>query len=297
MPKINQKVLMSGADYFNDEFAINVFMDSKVQVDVVKAVAEHNSIKKAFEEAGISVSQVPAPPDLQDGVYTANWGLTRAGKVLMSRLPNQRQPEEKYALEAVRGLGLEPLILPEHVARFSGQGDALPCGDVVFAQSPFRTTKEAHPYIKEMLGYSEVVALETKPSRMWGGLGPIRFNKITGLPDSPTYDIDLAICILKWPDEGNKGLVAYCPEVFKSSSRRLLKDYDKVDKIEVSKEEALNAFALNMVSTGEVAIINSHAPKFEAELNKHGLRTITLDLPELRKGGGSIRCSSMTLDN
>jgi len=297
MPKINQKVLMSGADYFNDEFAINVFMDSKIPVDVAKAIKEHDSIKNAFEEAGITVFQVPAPPDLQDGVYTANWGLTRSGKVLMSRLPNQRQPEEKYALEAVKGLGLEPLILPENVARFSGQGDALPCGDIVFTQSPFRTTKEAHPYMKDMLGYSEIISLETKPSRKLGGFGPVSYNKLTGLPNSPTYDIDLAICILRWPDEGNKGLVAYCPKVFKSSSRRFLKEYDKVDKIEVSESEALDVFALNMVSTGEVAIINNHAPKFEAELHKHGLKTITLDLPELRKGGGSIRCSSLTLDN
>jgi N-dimethylarginine dimethylaminohydrolase len=297
MPKINQEVLMSGADYFNDEFAINVLMDSNVVVDVAKAIAEHNSIKNAFEIAGITVHLVPAPVGMQDAVYTANWGLTRGGKVLMSRLPNKRQPEEAYALESVKALGLEPLILPDKVARFSGQGDALPCGDILFTQSPFRTTKEAHPYIKEMLGYSEIIALETKPSRSLWGFGPVVYNKVTGLPDSPTYDIDLAISILKWPDENNKGLIAYCPDVFKSSSQHILKDLDKVDKIIVSKEEALGAFALNMVSTGEVAIISRNAPNFEADLNRHGLETITLELPELKKGGGSIRCSSLTLDN
>ena len=39
------------------------------------------------------------------------------------------------------------------------------------------------------------------------------------------------------------------------------------------------------------------APKFQAAIEAHGLKTIALDLPELRKGGGSIRCSSLTLDN
>jgi N-dimethylarginine dimethylaminohydrolase len=296
MPKINSHVLMSGAEYFNDSDAINVLMDDRIPVDVEKAIAEHNTIKQAYEAAGIKVEKVPAPPNCQDAVYTANWGLSRNGKVLMSRLPNKRQPEEAYALMAVRALGLEPIILPENVRRFSGQGDALPCGDVLFTQSPFRTTKEAHPYIKELLGYEELIALETKPSR-WFGFGPPKKNKLTGLPDSPTYDIDLAIAVLKWPDGDSKGLIAYCPDAFKTSSRKFLRDYDKVDKIIVSKDEAMSCFSLNMVSTGDTVIMNSGAPNFEAELRQKGLAITTLNLPELRKGGGSIRCSSLTLDN
>jgi N-dimethylarginine dimethylaminohydrolase len=296
MPQINKTVLMSGANYFDDADAINVLMDSHIPVDVERAISEHNSIKQAFETAGIIVKQVPAPLNCQDGVYTANWGLSRNGKVLMSRLPNKRRPEEVFALAAVKQLGLEPLILPLEVERFSGQGDALPCGDVVFTQSPFRTTKSAHRYIKELLGYSRVIGLQTKPTR-WFGFGPVKKNKLTGWPDSPTYDIDLALAILRWPEAGSKGLIAYCPDAFKRSSRKLLDDYDAVDKIKVSAKEAMDAFALNMVSTGETVIMNSGAPIFEADLRAHGLKTITLDLPELRKGGGSIRCSSLTLDN
>jgi N-dimethylarginine dimethylaminohydrolase len=296
MPKINKTVLMSGAEYFNDSDAINVLMDDKIPVNVEQAVKEHNSIRAAFTAVGIKVVKVDAPPDCQDGVYTANWGLSLNGKVLMSRLPNKRQPEENYARAAVESLGLQVLELPAEVARFSGQGDALPCGNVVFTQSPFRTTKAAHPYIRDMLGYKNIIALETKPSR-WFGFGPAKKNKLTGLPDSPTYDIDLAIAVLKWPEGSQKGLIAYCPDVFKGHSQKILRDYDGVDKIVVSKDEAMKAFALNMVSTGETVVMNSGAPKFEADLKSHGLDTITLELPELRKGGGSIRCSSMTLDN
>lgn len=296
MPQINKTVLMSGADYFNDADAINVLMDSHVPVNVKAAVEEHNSIKKALQMAGVDVKQVTAPLNCQDGVYTANWGLARNGKVLMARLPNTRKPEEGYALKAVKMLGLEPVILPEEVERFSGQGDALPCGDIVFTQSPFRTSENAHKYLEEILGFKEIVRLKTKPAR-WFNFGPAKKNKITGWPDSPTYDIDLAIAILKWPEGDQKGLIAYCPHVFKRNSRKLLKKFDKVDKIEVSWEEALKAFALNLVSTGETVIMNSGAPKLQAAIEAHGLNTITLDLPELRKGGGSIRCSSLTLDN
>lgn len=287
---------MSGADYFNDEFAINAQMNSSITVDVAAAVKEHNSIRDALISAGVEVKQIPAPLNCQDGVYTANWALVRNGKAVMSRLPNKRKDEEPYALAQLQALGIQTLVLPESVERFSGQGDALPCGDMLFTQSPYRTTLDAHEHVKRLLGFNEVISLETKPKR-WFKFGPAKKNKITGWPDSPTYDIDLALSILKWPDGDQKGLIAYCPAAFKKSSRQLLKAFDKVDKIEVDKKEALKAFCLNLVSTGETVIMNNNAPRFQSDLEKHGLKTITLSLPELRKGGGSIRCSTLSLDN
>jgi N-dimethylarginine dimethylaminohydrolase len=286
---------MSGADYFGDEDAINELMDASVPVNLEQAKAEHALIKQALESSGVIVKQIPAPPNCQDGVYVANWALVRENKALLARLPNKRQPEEAYALQAITDLGLQSLVLPANVERFSGQGDALPCGDIVFVQSPYRTTVAAHPYLKDWLGFREVIALQTKPAR-WFNFGPAKKNKLTGLPDSPTYDIDLALAILKWPTTTEKGLIAYCPAAFKRSSRAFLKAYDAVDKIEVSYSEALKSFALNLVSTGEIVIMNSGAPVFQAALEAHGLKTKVLNLPELRKGGGSIRCSTLTLN-
>lgn len=286
---------MSGADYFGNADAINDLMNAKIPVDVEAAKAEHAEIRLALEQAGVKVRQVPAPKDCQDGVYTANWALVRQGKALMSRLPDARKPEEAYALRVIKKLGLQPVVLPPEVKRFSGQGDALPCGDVLFTQSPYRTTRDAHPYIKSLLGYEEIISLETKPAR-WLGFGPAKTNKYTGLPDSPTYDIDLAIAVLRYPSAGRKGLIAYCPAAFKRSSRDFLREYENVDKIEVSKNEVLQAYALNLVSTGETVVMNAGAPNFEVALHSHGLKTHALKLPELKKGGGSIRCSTLTLD-
>ncbi|MGH7195538.1 MAG: dimethylarginine dimethylaminohydrolase family protein [Candidatus Saccharimonadales bacterium] len=292
-PKINQTVLMSGANYFGDSQAINVLMDASLPVDLASAKAEHAQIQSALESAGLKVIKIDAPAGLQDGVYVANWALIRSGKALMSRLPNTRRPEEAYALKAIKNAGLEPLILPSQVERFSGQGDSLPCGDIVFTQSPFRTTIKAHQYLKDWLGFSEVIALETEPARDASGQAII--NAVTGWPDSPTYDIDLALAILKWPGKTQKGLIAYCPEVFKPASQKLLADLNAVDKITVSKTEALESFALNLVSTGETVVMNAGAPNFQAALESDGLKTIALNLPELRKGGGSIRCTTLTL--
>src|SRR5579871_1240786 len=105
MAIINKTVLMSGADYFGDQFAINAHMDDQVPVSTEKAKAEHRAIRAALERAEIKVIQVPPPAHCQDGVYTANWGLGRGNKVVLSSLPNKRQAETPYAEETLRVQG------------------------------------------------------------------------------------------------------------------------------------------------------------------------------------------------
>jgi N-dimethylarginine dimethylaminohydrolase len=295
MPLINKTVLVSGANYFTDKDAINALMDSSLDVDVGQAVKEHQSIIKAFKKAGIKVIEVKAPKGMQDGVYTANWALVRAGKAVLARLPNKRKPEELIAKLYLSDLGLEIHELPESIRAYSGQGDSLVLDDVLFIQSPYRTSKAAHLVVKNVLGFKEVYSLTTKPQR-WFKFGPARNNKITGWPDSPTFDLDLALAVIKPATENSPPLIAYCPRLFKRPSRKILKDLNGFDKLIISKDEALKAYAPNLVSTGETVIMNSGAPKFKADLVKHGLKVIELDLPELKKGGGSIRCTSLTLD-
>lgn len=290
---LNKKLLVSGADYFTSDQAINALMHDP-KVDHIKAIKEHSTIIAAFKKAGIEVIKVDPPKSCQDGIYTANWALVRNGRAIMSRLPNTRKPEEKYAIECLKKLGIETYTLPKDIRAFSGQGDALICDDYVFTQSPYRTSKEAHEFIKNYLHVKLIISLHTKPLR-WFKYGPSKKNKITKWPDSPTYDIDLAIAILRPKTEKSKALIAYCPEVFDRRSNRIIKSLKDFDKIIVSKDEAMNHFALNLVSTGETVIINSGTKLFHENLIKYGFKVIELDLPELKKGGGSIRCCSLDI--
>lgn len=290
---LNKKLLVSGADYFNSDQAINALMNDP-KVNHVKALEEHELIVDSFKKAGIEVIKIDSPKDCQDGIYTANWALIKNGKAIMSRLPNTRKPEEKYALDYLKKLGIETFVLPDDIRAFSGQGDALICDDYVFTQSPYRTSKEAHKYISRELHVKNVISLHTKPLR-WFKYGPAKKNKITKWPDSPTYDIDLAIAILRPKTAKSKALIAYCPDVFDRTSNKILSSLNDFDKIVVSKEDAIDHFALNLVSTGETAIINSGTIEFNENLIKYGFKVIELDLPELKKGGGSIRCSSLDL--
>lgn len=281
--KINQTVLMSGADQFGVE-ELNPYSDKSNQPDVAKAIEEHDSIKQALEQAGVTVVQVPAPAGCQDGVYTANWALCRGDTAIMSSLPNMRQAEEPFAEQALRDRGMRIIKAPY---RFSGQGDALPCGNLLFCGSQYRTDPRMHAFVAQELGF-EVISLQTVPELDEHG-NPMT-NKVTGWPDSFFYDIDLAISILR------EDLIAWCPEAFLPESQEKMRALP-IKKIEVSLEEATKGFACNLLSTGETVVMSNHAPEFQAAIEAHGLKTITPTITELIKGGGFIRCTTLTLDN
>lgn len=285
MSKINTKVLMSGADYFDDGFAINSYMDDQVPVDVVKATREHSDIKDCFEKAGIEVVKVAPPDGCQDGVYTANWALISGGKAIMSSLPKGRTGEHAYARRSLEDLGKEIVELP-HNLRFSGQGDALPCGKYLFVGSEYRTDKATWPLLARETGL-QVIGVQTIPQLDDSGEPVI--NPITGWADSFFYDLDLALAVI------SPTLIAWCPDAFMPESAKRIRSLRDIDKIEVSLTEAKEGFACNLVSTGNTVIMSDRAPELKTALEGSGITVVTPHVTELLKGGGFIRCTSLTL--
>ncbi len=286
MQKINTKVLVSGADYFTNHDAINSYMDDHELVDLAKAKREHAEIVQAFKSAGIEVAQVPPPEACQDGVYTANWALVVGNKAIMANLPNKRQPEEPYAEAILRASGKEIINLPKDLI-FSGQGDALRAGNYLFVGSNYRTDPKVHDLLAEITGL-EVIGVQAVPETDQNGQPVI--NPVTNLPDSFFYDLDLALAVI------SPKLIAWCPEAFLPESRAKIEAIADLEKIEVSLKEATKASACNLVSTGETVVMSARAPSLQSELEKRGLKIIAPDVSELMKGGGFIRCTSLTLD-
>lgn len=274
---------MSGVDYFSVE-ELNPYSHKNEQPNLEIAKKEFESIKASLAEAGVTVIKVDPPKGCQDAIYTANWGLTRGDKAVLSSLPNMRSSEEVYAREALEAEGFEVIPAPY---RFSGQGDALPCGNLLFAGQTYRTDPRMHEFLARELGF-EVISLETVPALDDSGTPVI--NIVTGWPDSFFYDIDLALSVLT-PE-----LIAWCPEAFTPESQTKIRNLD-IQKIEVSLEEATKGFACNLVSTGETVIMSNHAPELKNAIQSYGLTTVTPEITELAKGGGYIRCTTLTLSN
>lgn len=283
---INRRVLVSGAEYFADDFKINPYY-SDVEIDVARACREHAEIVRCFREAGIEVVQVRPPERCQDGVYTANWAVVDGGRAVMSRLPAARRGEEAYAKSVLAGLEpeLEEIFMVPRDYWFSGQGDALVCGKYLLAGRGYRSDRAAQKFVAETLGL-ELVQLHAIPKRKRNGT--VFRNPETGRPDSYFYDLDLAVAVI------DERTIAYCPLALDWRSRVRLEAL-AVDKILVDYEEAFEGFACNLVSTGEVVVMSGHAPRLRAELERRGLRVLTPEVEELKKGGGYIRCISLSI--
>lgn len=291
MLNLNASILMSDANHFSNKYPINPYYHQE-SINCAKAFQEHAAIRELLIQSGVKITTVPSPDHSQDGVYTANWALVRGDKAVLACLPNARKAEEDYAEKILTSLGKQVVHVPDGL-KFSGQGDALACGNFLFCGSGYRSDSMAQKFAAETLGY-ERIQLQAVPQ--YDSDGKITTNIATGWPDSFFYDIDLAIAIIKAPQDDQKGLIAYCPEAFTLESRELLVSFDAVDKIEVSLDEAKNGFATNLVSTGETVIMSSHAPQLAADLRQHGLTVLTPDITELAKGGGFIRCMTLTID-
>ena len=278
---INQKLLVSGADYFADTYEINPYYTQN-KIDINKAIAEHKLILDCFKEANIKLNKVKPPKNCQDGVYTANWALIKDGTAVMSRLPEARKAEENYARKILEQQGIKTVLVPgKHL--FSGQGDSLRCGKYLLGGCGYRSDPEAQQFAADTLGL-ELIQLHAKPQLNPDGSEHI--NPVTNHADSFWYDIDLAVSVI------DDHTIAYCPDALDDQSNQKLQSLN-LDTILVDYEECTKGFANNLVSTGKHVIMSNKAPKLQSALEKRGLICLTPDVTELKKGGGYIRCVSL----
>ncbi|WP_410670894.1 dimethylarginine dimethylaminohydrolase family protein [Amycolatopsis sp. cmx-4-68] len=265
-PVSHRRLLMCSARYFRIDYEINPYMHVGVQPDVEAAIVEHERIVAAHLAAGRKVEFVDADPACPDMTYTANAAVVRGDRAVLATLPPERAAETPHHRAWLEEHGFE---VAETRYAFSGQGDALACGSLLLAAHGQRTDVRAFRTLARHLDY-EVVALRTTSSR-W-------------------YDLDLAVAVV---DPG--AVLAYNPLALDAPSLRTLRGLG-LELIEVAPEEAA-AFALNLISDGHTVTMTSGAPRLAADLRASGRTVVELDTTELRKGGGGIRCTALTLDN
>lgn len=263
---MNTHLLMCAAKHFRVDYEINPYMHSSIQPDSAAAVAEHEAIVAAHLAAGRHVEFLTADPACPDMVYTANAAVVRGGRAVLANLPPQRQAETPHHRGWLADHGIDVVEAPYP---FSGQGDALPCGELLLASYGQRSDERVHTVLAKHLGY-EVVPLRTV-SAYW-------------------YDLDLAIAVID-----NPHTLAYDSRALDEPSQRRLRGLG-LDLIEVSAEEA-ERFALNLISDGTTVTMTTGAPKLARELRDRELNVVELDTTELRKGGGGVRCTALTVDD
>jgi N-dimethylarginine dimethylaminohydrolase len=261
-------VLMCAPVYFDVLYAINPWMDPTVPTDTGLAVAQWRELRDTYTRLGITVHEVDAVEGLPDMVYAAN-GATVIDSIAYtaSFVFPERQPEAAAYARWLEGAGYE-VVEASHVNE--GEGDFLVVGDVVLAGTGFRSTIESHREAAQVFG-REFVTLE--------------------LVRPEYYHLDTALAVLD--ARAGHEQIAYLPSAFSPAAlAELERRYP--DAIIVDEEEAA-MLGLNIVSNGRDVVMPIRATRFAEELRSRGFNPVGVDLSELLKGGGGVKCCTLAL--
>ncbi|MGH3457123.1 dimethylargininase [Aeromicrobium sp.] len=262
--------VMCAPTHFAVEYAINPWMDPTVPVDAERATMQWDLLRHAFLGLGHRVDVISPVAGQPDMVFAANGGLTVGGRSYGARFRHsQREDEAEAFADFLRAQGLD-VTEPTHVNE--GEGDFLALRSMILAGTGFRTSLEAHI---EAAGAVDrpVVSLE--------------------LVDPRFYHLDTAIAVLDDGGGDSPADIAYFPGAFSAHSRRTLRELFP-DAVKVSELDAL-VLGLNAVSDGLNVVLPVAAIEFAETLRSRGYVTVPVELGELLKSGGSVKCCTMEL--
>ncbi|MDZ4265483.1 MAG: arginine deiminase-related protein [Mycobacterium sp.] len=257
-----RRYVMTAPHFYAVEYVINPWMDTATPVDAQRALNQWEALRRTYTELGHTVELVEPVAGLPDMVYAANGGLIVNGKAVVARFAHAERAGESVAhADWMSRNGFQP-TQTRHVNE--GQGDLLVVGAIILAGHGFRTDRRAHREIAEHVGMP-VIPLE--------------------LVDPRFYHLDTALAVL------DDHTIAYYPPAFTERSRMTIDELFP-DAIQVASGDAY-VLGLNVVSDGLNVVLPSAATGFAGQLRRAGFRPVGVDLSELLKGGGSVKCCTL----
>jgi len=261
-----RRYLMCPPTYFDVRYSINPWMDASKPVDVAVAVAQWERIRDTLRGLGHRVDEMTPAADLPDMVFAANGATVAGGRVVLAQFRHAERTAETWQH---RDWFHANDFTDVHASLWAheGQGDCLQAGGGrLLCGTGFRTSPNAHGQLRRILG-AEVVSLT--------------------LVDPRFYHLDTALAVLSEKD------VMYYPEAFSPGSRELLRDLYP-DAILATGEDA-SAFGLNAVSDGTHVVLPQAATGLAGQLSARGYRPVGVDVSELMKAGGAVKCCVLEL--
>src|SRR5213083_490645 len=133
MTSAKPHILMCPPDYYGIEYEINPWMSRGRPSDQPTAKRQWSDLRSLLESVGARISTIEPIKGLPDLVFTANAALIHHATALVAHFRHpQRQGEEAIdaAWFAAHAFGV---LRPPGNVYFEGAGDALFCGDTLFA--------------------------------------------------------------------------------------------------------------------------------------------------------------------
>jgi N-dimethylarginine dimethylaminohydrolase len=256
--------LMCPPTYFSVDYAINPWMDPSTPVDVDLAVRQWTRLRDTYRDLGHTDEEIAPIPGLPDMVFAANGATVIDGTAYGAQF---RYPERAAEAPAyLNWLARNGYATHEAKQVNEGEGDLLLADRFLLAGTGFRTDLAAHAEAQELFG-RPVITLQ--------------------LVDPRYYHLDTALTVLGGAN------IAYLPEAFSPSSRRVLAQLYP-DAILASPGDAA-VLGLNAVCDDKHVVLPMQARGLADQLEAAGLVPVPVDLSELLKAGGGPKCCTLEL--
>ncbi|MBD0710825.1 amidinotransferase [Streptomyces sp. CBMA291] len=255
--------------HFSVTYSINPWMDPTKPVDPPLALAQWEDLRDRYLALGHTVDLLTPDPALPDMVFAANGATVVGGRVLGARFAHPERAEEAarhLSWFRANGWADEAVRAPEHVNE--GEGDFAVTASWILAGRGFRSSPLARDEAQEFFR-RPVIGLE--------------------LVDPRYYHLDTALCVLD--DAADE--IMYYPDAFSPESRAVLARLFP-DALLAGAGDAA-ALGLNAVSDGRHVLLPQTAVGLFEPLRRRGFEPLGMDLGELLKGGGSVKCCTQEL--
>ena len=259
-------ILMCPPDYFGIEYEINPWMSRSIPSDLELSKQQWQGLRDTLLSLDVDIRLMDPVQGLPDLVFTANAGLIWRDAVFLSSFRHAaRQGETPVDAAWFSAQGFQTMDMPQGMY-FEGAGDALFCGDTLFAGYMVRSDAASMQWLGNQIG-CRVLPLQ--------------------LVDGRYYHLDTCFCPL------DPETAIYYPPAFDDYARRALGQIRRL--IAVHDEEATR-FACNAVVIGKDVVLNAGCPRLEADLLAAGFMPHSTELGEFLKSGGSAKCLTLRLD-
>jgi N-dimethylarginine dimethylaminohydrolase len=258
--------LMCPPEWYGVDYVINPWMAGNVHRSSRDlAFAQWKGIHNVLR--GVADVRLLHPePGCPDMVFLSHGALVHHGVAAVSSFTHaQRRPESAHLAKWLQGHGFLLWNTPRETS-FEGEGDITfdDTGTHLWAAHGVRTCRRVHRHIADAW-HTPITSLH--------------------LVDPRFYHLDTALAVL------DDTTIAFYPPAFSDEARgRLLELYP--DAIEVATADAY-VLGLNAVSDGRHVVLPATATGFARQLVDAGYEPVPVDLSELLKGGGSIKCCTL----
>jgi len=263
------RYLMCRPEQFRVDYAINPWMDVDAAIDVDLALAQWDTLATTLECAGATVERIEQLATCPDMVYAMNYGFVDGDHVAISNFRYDERRAEAEAAEWWFGeLGYRATRVADAAVGAFEAGDAFVVGDSLMVAAGPRTDAGTHQILADAFG--------------------VRVASV-GIVHPALYHLDLSFC----PLDETKAIVA--PSAWDAAGWRTVQSLVP-EPLVISEDEAFT-FCANSVVVRDVVVMPAGVPpRVARRLERWGFAVETVDVSELHKAGGSIRCMTLPLD-